>query len=78
MKPTRREFLKQTAPFTLAATEAFGAQSKPRASQLAGYDSVGLAELIRKKQITAIELVEDTIRRIERVNPKLNIVLTHL
>ncbi|MEK7829684.1 MAG: amidase [Acidobacteriota bacterium] len=83
MKATRRDFLKQTT-LTLAAAggslanvaETFAAQTKLRSSELAGYDAVGLAELIRKKQITPLELVEDTIKRIERVNPKLNIVLT--
>ena len=81
MKPTRRDFLKQTtlaaAGGSLAnAAETFAAQTKPRASELAGYDATGLAELVKKKQITPLELVEDVLKRIERVNPKLNIVLT--
>ena len=38
-------------------------------------DAVGLAELLRKKEITPLEAVEDAIRRIEAVNPRLNAVI---
>ena len=44
-------------------------------SDLSSYDAMGLAELIRTKQITPGELVEDTIRKIEAINPKLNAVI---
>jgi amidase len=84
MKTNRRAFLKQTAAFALAATgaevvshpQALSAQTKLRTPELATYDATGLAELIRQKKITPLELVEDTLRRIERVNPQLNLVLT--
>jgi amidase len=39
------------------------------------YDALGLAELIRKKEITPGELCEEAIGRIERINPKLNAVI---
>jgi amidase len=45
------------------------------ASDLASYDAVGLAELIRTEQITPGEAVEDAIRKIEAINPKLNAVI---
>ena len=38
----------------------------------AQYDAVGLAELIRRKEVTPLELVDEVIDRIERVNPTLN------
>ncbi|MGH9799923.1 MAG: amidase family protein, partial [Blastocatellia bacterium] len=84
MKSNRREFLKHSSTLALASIgaslvngqEVFGAQTKLRSSELTGYDAVGLAELIKKKQITPLELVEDVLKRIERVNPELNIVLT--
>jgi len=38
------------------------------------YDAVGLAELVRRKEIKPIELVETVIDRIERINPVLNCV----
>jgi amidase len=45
----------------------------------AGYgahDALGLAALVRDRQVTAAELVEAAIARIERVNPRLNAVVT--
>ena len=43
--------------------------------ELVGYDAIGLSELIRKGEITPAELLEATINRIEKVNPKLNAVI---
>jgi len=40
------------------------------------YDGLGLAELVRKKQVSPSELCEEAIRRIEQLNPKLNAVVT--
>jgi amidase len=45
------------------------------ADELVGYDAVALNDLIRKGEITSLELLEITIRRIERTNPKLNAVI---
>ena len=39
------------------------------------YDGLGLAELVRKRQVTPAELVEAAIERIERHNPTLNAVV---
>jgi amidase len=39
------------------------------------YDGLGLAELVRKKQVKPAELVEEAINRIEKLNPKLNAVV---
>jgi len=84
MGHARRDFLKKSAVFTLAAAggsllpEYAATQVKPKLSELASYDALGLAELIRKKQISPLELVDDVVRRVERVNPKINAVLTKL
>jgi len=43
--------------------------------ELSGYDAIGLSELIRKGEITPTELLEKTIRRIEKINPKLNAII---
>jgi amidase len=40
------------------------------------YDGLGLAELVKKKEVSAAEICEEAIRRIERVNPALNAVIT--
>jgi amidase len=42
------------------------------------YDGLGLAELIRTRQVSADEVCEAAVRRIERYNPKLNAVVTPL
>ena len=39
-------------------------------------DAMALAELVRQKQIKAIELVDAAVDQIERLNPKLNAVVT--
>src|SRR5262245_5916626 len=85
MNHTRRDFLKKSVVFTLAtaggsmlAEYADAAQVKPNVSELTNYDALGLADLIKKKQISPLELVDDVIRRVERVNPKINAVLTKL
>jgi amidase len=41
----------------------------------AEYDGVGLAELVRQRQVTPAELVEAAIARVERRNPAINAVV---
>jgi amidase len=43
--------------------------------EYATYDGLGLAELVRKGEVQPAELVEEAIRRIERVNPQVNAVI---
>ncbi len=45
---------------------------------LAFLDAIDLARLIKKKEIRADELVEFTIQRIEKINPKINAVIHKL
>ena len=40
------------------------------------YDGLGLAELVKKKEVSAAEICEEAITRIERINPALNAVIT--
>jgi amidase len=44
-------------------------------AEYAKYDGLGLAELVRKKKIKPIELVDEAISRAEALNPKLNFVV---
>jgi amidase len=44
-------------------------------SELARHDAVGLAELIRNGDLSPVELIDDTIDRIETLNPQLNAVI---
>jgi amidase len=46
------------------------------ASELAALDAVAQAELVRRGDVTALELVDTAIERIEAVNPILNAVIT--
>lgn len=38
------------------------------------YDAVGLAELIRKKEVSADEVLQAALSRLDEVNPKLNLL----
>ncbi len=77
----RREFLKGVA--TLAALNVAPAramvrepQSKPGSDELAALDALGQAELVRRKKISSLELVDAAISRIERLDPTLNSIIT--
>jgi len=74
MEQTRRDFLMVAAGLTLATESSLLAGVSP--SELAKYDALGLAELVKTKQISPLELIDDVARRIDRVNPKINAVLT--
>ena len=43
-----------------------------------GYDGIGLAELVRDGEVSATELLDDAVARIERRDPALNAVVTPL
>lgn len=45
-------------------------------SEFAFMDAIEQAELVRKKEVKPIELVESVIERIDRLNPQLNAVIT--
>ena len=47
-----------------------------QSGELVGYDALGLAELVRTKEVQPIELVDLAIARIEALNPKLNAIVT--
>jgi amidase len=80
MTVDRRQWLQMSASGVAAAAleNAIGPTGEARAaatSELSGYDATGLAELVRSKQVSALEVVEDTIRKIEAINPSLNAVI---
>lgn len=76
----RRHFLSEFAAVAVAATSAptVLSNTKIKPSELARYDATQLAELIRQKQLTPLELLQDVLRRIEQINPQLNAVLPEL
>ncbi len=46
--------------------------------ELAFLDATAQAELVRQKEVTAAEMVDAAIKRVERLNPELNAVITPL
>ena len=49
-----------------------------RIDDYGSFDALALAELVRKKEVEPIELVDAAIEKIERLNPNLNAVITPL
>lgn len=49
-----------------------------RIDELSTIDATAQAELVRRRELTPLELVDSAIARIERVNPTLNAVITPL
>jgi amidase len=47
-------------------------------AELTGYDAMALGDLIRKGEISPVELLEITIQRIEKINPHLNSVIHYM
>ena len=43
--------------------------------ELIGYDAIALGRLVRGGEIHPVELLDSTIQRIEKINPKLNAVI---
>src|ERR1700738_10233 len=46
--------------------------------ELANLDATQKAELVRRKEVSPLELVDSAIARIEKINPQLNAVITPL
>src|SRR3974390_1864557 len=44
-------------------------------AEYADFDGLGLAELVRNKDVKPIELIDEAIARTEKLNPKLNFVV---
>ena len=47
-------------------------------SEYSKYDGLGLAELVRRGEVSAVDLVDSAIDAIERLNPKINCVVQQL
>src|SRR6476660_7824185 len=74
---TRRDFLKTTiAAAAGVVTSQQAATNLFAADEFAQRDATALAELVRKRQVKPVEIVEATIARIEKLNPKINAVVT--
>jgi amidase len=69
MKIDRREMIKSTA---VAGAGLVLGNPAGLAAEYGKYDALGLAELIARKQITPLELLESVRQRVDAINPKLN------
>ena len=47
-------------------------------SEYDAHDGLGLAELVKRREVTALELVDEAIARVEAVNGSLNAVVTKM
>ncbi|HEY1721088.1 MAG TPA: amidase family protein [Magnetospirillaceae bacterium] len=47
-------------------------------SEYEQHDALGLAELVRKRQVSASELLDEAIARADRLNPALNAIITRI
>jgi Asp-tRNA(Asn)/Glu-tRNA(Gln) amidotransferase A subunit family amidase len=73
---SRRQFLGATAA-ALAVIPRFGFSSQ-RFSEYLEYDALGLAELVRRKEVSSVELLDAAIARVEAIDPEINAVVTKM
>jgi amidase len=75
--PTRREVLMSLAAFpALVSTVGAHAAAQPAASPVCFMSAVEMARLIRAKKLSAREALAAHLTQIERVNPKVNAIVT--
>ena len=46
--------------------------------EYSNYDGLGLADLVRKKEVSPEELLAEAIYRVERLNPTINAIVTKM
>ncbi|MGB9443138.1 MAG: amidase, partial [Desulfobacterales bacterium] len=46
--------------------------------EYSNYDGLGLAELVRRKQVSPAKLLAEAIYRVERLNPTINAIVTEM
>ena len=73
---TRRAFMGSTAATALMAGTATILPKLAFADEFSGMDAVAQAGLVKKGEVTSLELVNAAIKRIEAVNGKTNAVVT--
>jgi amidase len=73
-KPTRREVLTGVATAALMPVTSFATESGT--SQLCFTSAVEMAQLIREKKLSAREALAEHLKQIDRVNPKVNAIVT--
>ncbi len=73
---SRRQFLGASAAAVVALPKlGFSASGF---YEYLDYDALGLAELVRRKEVSAVELLDAAIARIDGIDPELNAVVTKM
>jgi amidase len=67
--------LSQKKGVTRKLTGILSQKEVKMSDELVGFDAIALGELIRKGELSPVELLEITIERIEKINPGLNAVI---
>lgn len=77
-QPTRREFVAGCTAAAAAAMSPDVLSGTRSANELDGYDAMGLAELVRRRRVSPLELLDSTLAKIAAINPRINaIALLH-
>lgn len=72
--PTRREFVANTAAAAIAAAAPHAVWAARTPTDFDNYDALKLAELVRRRQVSPVELLESTLARIAAINPQINAI----
>lgn len=69
----RRELMVAGTAVAALASSASGAVAAARSSSpLDSHDALGLADLVRRREVSALELLDASIERVEALNPRFN------
>src|ERR1700690_976698 len=75
-QPTRRDVLIGLAAASISSALPDVLSAQPSAPSLCFTSAVELAALIRAKKLSAREALAEHLKQIERVNPKVNAIVT--
>ena len=72
---TRRDFVAGCAAAAAAAmASGVVVAGASKEDELDGFDALGLAELVRRRRVTPLELLENALTKIAAINPQINAV----
>src|SRR5215472_7943721 len=74
----RRTARASLSPFASSPPRRVGSAAPMGIAEYGRLDAVGMADLVRRREVSTRELVDEAISRIERVNPQLNAVVQRL
>lgn len=79
MSFSRREFIRHATCGLVAAGAFSTSQAQAKSiDYYDGFDGLGLAELVRKKEVKPEELLESAIKKLDAINPIINTVVTKM